>query len=62
MSRDCWQCTCWCCLATSSVPGAIESQAKREIGDVFRELIYHSYPSLLAQLVKNPPAMQETWV
>ena len=28
----------------------------------FLELLYATAPSLIAQLVKNPPAMQKTWV
>ena len=41
----------------SSIPGSGRSPGKG-IGYPLQ----HSWASLVAQLVKNPPAMQETWV
>ena len=40
-----------------SIPGS-ERSAGEDIGYPFQ----FSWASLVAQLVKNPPAMQETWV
>ena len=40
-----------------SIPG-LERSAREGIGYPFQ----YSWASLVAQLVKNPPAMQETWV
>ena len=40
-----------------SIPGSGRPAGER-IGYPFQ----HSWASLVAQLVKNPPAMQETWV
>ena len=34
----------------------------RSSGEGISYLLWYSWASLLAQLVKNPPAMQETWV
>ena len=34
----------------------------RSIGEGIGHPLQHSWASLVAQLVKNPPAMQETWV
>ena len=34
----------------------------RYLSFVYREILCHSKPSLVAQLVKNPPGMQETLV
>ena len=42
---------------TGSIPGSGRS-AGEEIG----YLLQYSRASLMVQLVKNPPAMQETWV
>ena len=40
-----------------SIPGS-ERSAGEDIGYPFQ----FSWASLVAQLVKNPPAMQETWI
>ena len=47
------------CMAgdTGSIPG-LERSAGEEIGYTLE----YSWASLVAQLVKNPPAMWETWV
>ena len=42
---------------TSSIPGL-----GRSAGEGIGYLLQYSWASLVAQLVKNPPAMQETWV
>ena len=42
---------------SSLIPGS-----GRSTGDGIGYPLQHSWASLLAQLVKNPPAMQETWV
>ena len=34
----------------------------RSAGEVIGYLLQYSWASLVAQLVKNPPAMPETWV
>jgi len=34
----------------------------RSPGEVIRYSLQYSWASLVAQMVKNPPAMQETWV
>ena len=39
------------------IPGS-ETSAREEIG----YLLQYSWAFLVAQMVKNPPAMQETWV
>ena len=41
----------------SSIPGL-----GRSPGEGIGYLLQYSWASLVAQLVKNPPAMQETWV
>ena len=41
----------------SSIPGS-----GRSAGEQIRHRLQYSWASLVAQLVKNPPAMQETWV
>ena len=41
----------------SSIPGS-----RRSIGERIGYPLQHSWASLVAQLVKNLPAMQETWV
>ena len=41
----------------SSIPGL-----GRSSGEGIGYLFQYSWASLVAQLVKNPPAMQETWV
>ena len=41
----------------SSIPGS-----GRSPGEGIGYLLQYSWASLVAQLVKNPPAMQETWV
>ena len=40
-----------------SIPGLV-----RFPSDGIGYTLQHSWASLVAQLVKNPPAMQETWV
>ena len=40
-----------------SIPGLV-----RSLGDEIGYLLPYSWTSLVAQLVKNPPAMWETWV
>ena len=40
-----------------SIPGA-----RRSTGEGIGYPLQYSWASLVAQLVKNPPAMQETWV
>ena len=40
-----------------SIPGL-----GRSTGEEIGYLLQYSWASLVAQLVKNPPAMQETWV
>ena len=42
---------------TSSIP-----ESGRSTGEVIGYLLQHSWASLVAQLLKNPPAMQETWI
>ena len=42
-------------------PGSIPGSG-RSPGKGIGYLLQHSWASLVAQLVKNPPAMQETWV
>ena len=34
----------------------------RSLGEANDNLIQYSWASVVAQLVKNPPALQETWV
>ena len=41
----------------SLIPGS-----GRSAGEGIGHPLQHSWASLVAQLVKNPPAMQETWV
>ena len=41
----------------SLIPGS-----RRSTGEGIGYPLQHSWASLVAQLVKNPPAMQETWV
>ena len=41
----------------SSIPGS-----ERSSGEGIGYSLQNSWASLVAQLVKNPPAMQETWV
>ena len=41
----------------SLIPGS-----GRSTGEGIGHPLQHSWASLVAQLVKNPPAMQETWV
>ena len=41
----------------SLIPGS-----RRSTGEGIDYPLQHSWASLVAQLVKNPPAMQETWV
>ena len=47
--------------ACSGDPGSI-SGSGRSPGEVVGYPLQYSWASLVAQLVKNPPAMQETWV
>ena len=42
---------------TSSIPGS-----ERSPGEGISYPLQYSWASLVAQVVKNPPAMQETWV
>ena len=42
-------------------PGSIPGSG-RSPGKGIGYLLQHSWASLVAQLVKNPPAMQETWI
>ena len=42
-------------------PGLIPGSG-RSTGEVLGYPLQSSWDSLVAQLVKNPPAMQETWV
>ena len=42
-------------------PGSIPGSG-RSAGDGIGYLLQYSWAPLVAQLVKNPPAMQETWV
>ena len=42
-------------------PGSIPGLG-RSAGEGIGHPLQYSWPSLVAQLVKNPPAMQETWV
>ena len=42
-------------------PGSIPGSG-RSIGERIGYALQYSWASLVAQLVKNPPAMQETWV
>ena len=42
-------------------PGSIPGSG-RSSGERIGYPLQHSWSSLVAQLVKNPPAMQETWV
>ena len=42
-------------------PGSIPGSG-RSAGEGIGYLLQYSWASLVAQLVKNPPAMQETWV
>ena len=37
-------------------------ESERSIGEGIGYPLQHSWASLLAQLVKNPPAIRETWV
>ena len=37
-------------------------ESGRSTGEAIGYLLQYSWASLVAQLVKNPPAMQETWV
>ena len=48
------------CIAgdPGSTPGWLGSTGEEGIG----YLLQYSWASLVAQLVKNPPAMRETWV
>ena len=41
----------------SSIPGS-----ERSAGEGIGYPLWYSWASLVAQLVKNPPAIQETWV
>ena len=41
----------------SLIPGS-----ERSAGEGIGYLLQYSWASLVAQLVKNPPAMRETWV
>ena len=45
----------------SGDPGLISGLGK-SAGEGFGYPLQYSWASLVAQLVKNPPAMQETWV
>ena len=45
----------------SGDPGSIPGLG-RSTGEVIGYSLQYSWASLVAQLVKNPPAMQETWV
>ena len=45
----------------SGDPGSILGSG-RSAGEGIGYLFQYSWASLVAQLVKNPPAMQETWV
>ena len=38
------------------------SESGRSTGERIGYPLQYSWPSLVAQLVKNPPAIQETWV
>ena len=42
-------------------PGSIPVSV-RSAGEEIRYPVQYSWASLVAQLIKNPPAMQETWV
>ena len=42
-------------------PGSIPG-SERSAGEGIGYLLQYSWASLVAQLVKNPPAMQKTWV
>ena len=42
-------------------PGSIPGLGRSD-GEEIRYPLQYSWASLVAQLVKNPPAMQETWV
>ena len=42
-------------------PGSIP-ELERSAGEGIGYPLQHSWASLVAQLVKNPPAMRETWV
>ena len=42
-------------------PGSIPGW-RRSTGEGIDYSLQYSWPSLVAQLVKNPPAMRETWV
>ena len=37
-------------------------ESVRSLGEGIGYLLKYSWASLLAQLVKNPPAMQKTWI
>ena len=62
--------TRWTCVWASSEswwltgkPGVLQSVGSQRIGhDWVTELSFFDWLSLVAQLVKNPPAMWETWV
>ena len=45
----------------SGDPGSIPGSG-RPAGEVIGYPLQYSWPSLVGHLVKNPPAMQETWV
>ena len=47
--------------ASARDPGSIPGSG-RSAGEVIGYPLQYSWASLMAQLVKNPPAMQETWV
>ena len=42
-------------------PGSIPGLG-RSTGEGIGYLVQYSWASVLAQLVKNPPSMQETWI
>ena len=46
---------------TAGDPGSVPGSG-RSAGERISHPLQYSWASLMAQLVKNPPAMRETWV
>ena len=49
------------CSGSCPIPGSIPGSG-RSSGEGTRYPLQYSWASLVAQLVKNPPAMRETWI
>ena len=51
-----------CSLTGSSIHGIFQARVLESGAIAFSYPLYYSWASLVTQLVKNLPAMQETWV